>query len=478
MKKGFNKKETTVILVGKSNQVLAPTGTLNTTGTSFNIADGQLGVVSMDFNGTVAHDSFVTAGVTANQVNAIKVVQGTPASAALYNTDLFEVGDRALVDSGIIYKDSIKSFTALKLRSPRYSAYSPAGLLPASVKSNTTYKAYFTIDSVRNDRDWSDNQEVVPVTVTTKDVSGITSGNRLDYLINLFAYKANMFSKITRTVAGNGAAKNRPFVVFGVNTAGGSGQAIGTITCGTVINYLTDRNTLTTSTVTSSITANTPLVRALAEVVAKSATLVPASTIEVIDLSTAGAAANIDTFIVVGLEHTLGAYFDDVEQSLVRVDVSLGDNWGTVTPTLVRQDEGTGQGVKWTIDNENRAQLQVHTMQKHPFMEYFSQGKTYINPLANYTSYILEYFDVEDPLGLSVYSPKKLVILLPAALTCVTVTAGETNYNAGNPVIPSATSDSATVTSLNAILGAWLESARPYSNHSVGGSATTGTYFV
>lgn len=475
--KKTNKREVTTILVESGNAALA-SGTLNGTGTAFNIASGQLGVVSEDYNGTVAQNTFIGSGVTANQVNAIRVVQGTPASASLYTADLFEIANKPLVASDVIKKESIYSFTALKLRAARYSSFATSGLLPASVKSNTTYKAYLTIDSVRNDRDWSDNQEVIPVTWTTGDVSAITAANRLDYLINRWAYKANQFSKVTRLVTGNSSAANRPFIVFAVASAGGTGQALGTITCGTSITYLRDRNKNTTATVDSTYVANVQLVKTLAELVAKSTLLTPTSTIEMIDLSTAGSTANVDTFIVVGLEHKQGAYFDDIEQVLTRVDVSLGDTWGTTTDTKVRQDEGSGQGWKWAIDDNNRARLMTHTMQNHPFMEFFSQGITYVDPTKDYASYILEYFDVENPLAITITHPKKLVILVPATNTCVTVTAGETNFNAGNPTIPSVTGDSTTITSLNAILGAWLESARPYSNHSVSGAATPSVYFV
>jgi hypothetical protein len=476
MKKG-NKKEVCTILVESGNLALA-SGSLNTTGTAFNIASGQLGVLSEDSNGSVGLGDFIPAATTSTQVNAIRVVQGTPASNNLYNADLFEVGNKALVSSDIIKKDSIYSFTSLKLRAPRYSAFSPAGLTPAIVKSNTTYKAYVTIDSVRNDRDWSDNQEVVPVTWTTGDVSTITLANRLDYLVQRFAAKANAFSRVNRTVMGNSTASNRPMLTFAVSTAGATGLAIGTITCGTVITFQKDRNKNTTSTVDSTFVANVPLVKALAELVAKSPTLTPASTIELIDLSTAGTTPDCDTFITVGLEHTQGVYFDDIEQVMTRIDVTLGDTFGATVDTKLRQDEGSGQGRKWAIDDNNRARLMTHTMQNHPFMEYFSEGITYVDPTKDYNSYILEYFDTENPLAITVTHPKKLVILVPATNTCVTVAAGETNFNASNPTIPVVVTDSATITSLNLILGAWLESARPYSNHIVGGNATPAVYFA
>jgi len=477
MQKRLNKRKTVTVLVGSGNQALAA-GTLTTTGTSLNIANGQLGVLAMDSDGTVAQGSFVTAGVTSVQVNAIKVVQGTPASSNLTNADVFEVRPTGLVSSDIINRDNIIGFTSLKFRVPTYNATAYTSI--AAPKNNTEYKGYIRVLSVRDDRDYGDNDNVRAFSFVTPNYTTLGTVSPLDHLVKNVAYKINNYSKAAASISGSNAKGNQPFVALAINAAGGSGTAIGAITCGTSIPFMNDKNVFVSTNVTSSLVANTSLVSALAKLMKDNATIVPASTIEVIDLSTAGNAASADVLVVIGLDHTKGAYFDNIEQVMVRAEVNLGSAFRTagLVETKVPYSEGFGQGWKWTIDNDNSAQLQVHTMQNTPRGEYFSEGYKYIDPTKDYNSYIIEYYDVNDLLTLQTKSTKQLNILLPATATCGTVTQGETNITAGNPAVITATSESATITSLNAILGAWLESARTYSQHELGGAAVAATYFA
>src|SRR6056297_4213100 len=97
-----------IILVGSGDQALA-SGALAGDSTSLNIADGQLGVLSWDFDGTVALGTFITAGVTAANVQAVKVLQGTPKSNAIHTVEPWEVSDQGFVESGIIHRSNIRS---------------------------------------------------------------------------------------------------------------------------------------------------------------------------------------------------------------------------------------------------------------------------------------------------------------------------------------------------------------------------------
>jgi hypothetical protein len=477
MQKRTNKRKMIDVIVASGNAALA-SGSLVTTGASLNIANGQIGVLAVDGDGTVAYGDFITAGITATQVNAVQIVQGTPASSNLNSADLFEVGPTALVKSGIINRDNIQSFTSIRYRVPNYSGTAFTSI--ATPKNNTEYKGYITLLSTRDDRNYGDNTNVRYFTFTTPNYTTLGTVSPLDHMLQNVAYRINNDSKYAVSAAGSNMKGNQPLIALAINSAGGSGLAIGTVTCGTTINFMRDTNTFSSTPVTSSIVADAALVVALANLVKSNATLVPASTIEVIDLTTAGSAANVDSLIVLGTSMAKGAYFDNIEQVMVTADVNLGMNFRTsgLVTTKVFPHEGLGQGWKWTIDNDGRAQLNVHTMQNQPYGEFFSEGYKYIDPLKNYTSYVIEYFDTEDILTLETKSPKQLNILVASTATCGTVTQGETNLNAGNPAIVTATTDSATVTSLNAILGVWLESARAYSQHELGGAAVAATYFV
>lgn len=582
-----------VILVGASDQALAAGALVNST-SALAIASNQLGVLSWDFEGTVALGTFITAGVTAAQVNAIKILQGTAASNAIHTADPFEINDSAYVASGIIHRDMIRSISSMTYKTPVYSAHAVTSIPTVTV--STEYGAYVSVNSVRNDRVFSDNDEVAEAVVTTPaSVSGIDGKG---YVLNNLIYNLNSQSRVV-TFSNSAQVRrgNKDYVVLGINTAGtAQGQALGTITCAgtpTSFRIQADYDAQGNATYTT-LTANAQLVAALAKVIKAQADVVAAgtsitdqittsSTVEVVDIKnaskgvqargtvtitnyanlatdtitvngtalvegtdwaagasnaaaatslasainaltgfsatasgavvtiisdaygtagnaytltytagtgngatvsgatfTGGSATNINAFIVIGLDQVKGAYSDNIEQVMTDVTVNPSKGFlttGTITTTKTAPSEGTGQGFKWVISSDDRYQLTVHTAQNHPHGEFFSSGKTYINPNLNYTSYIIEYYDTEETMTVKQVYPQKVKILLAATSTCTTVSQAVTNL-ATTTAITTATTDTTTVTSLNAILGAWLISAKTYSGHEVKGEATSGTYFV
>ena len=479
--KRINKKPVVNVLVSSGNQTLA-SGALNTTGNSYNILSGQLGVLSATTTGTIAKDNFITAGTTASQVDKIRVVQGTPASVNFSLVDQFEVGHKAIVSSGTIAKDSLVSLTTKKLTAPNYSIQAFTTFNGTMVGAGKQFDAIISTLSVRRDRDYSRNTDVVaPSTTLPASLTGIT--NTLDYTLQRFLYNVNGYSQAAVYTNGSYKKGNKPFVALGIKAAGGSGQVLNTITSGTSIPFMTEFNPNTVTPFTSTLTADVALVKALGLLISAQAVITGTSTIEVIDLTTAGNAAKIDAFVIVGLAETTSAYFDDISQVMTNVKVNLGTNWRTsplFAQTNIAPFEGSGKGRDWSIDNKGRAQLGVHTMQNHPVSaEFFSEGINYVDATKDYSSTIIEYFDYEDTLTLTVRDPKKLEILLPATTTTATTVAqAVTNIGAGNPAVPAPTTDSTTVTGLNNTLGAWLISAQAVNAFEVGGDATSSVYFA
>lgn len=581
------------IVVGTGNQNLAAGALVNGT-TSLAIADNQLGVLSWDFDGTVALGTFITAGVTAANVRAIKVLQGTNASASIHTADIWGVSEPGYVESGIIHRDLIRSVTTLVYRVPSYSAYAVTDI--PTVTAATEYGAYVYLYGVRNDREYSDNDEVVYETVETPDsLSSITDPT--DWVISGMLYKFNSRSRLA-SVSNSAAIQrgNKNYIALGINTTGSFGQALGTITCAStpttipvMKSYDVDGNAATTNLI-----ANVELVKALAKVIDNQADAVTAgatitdqittsSTIEVIDPKEAGkgvqaratitmtnvgnlatdtitvngtalvegtdwargastttaatafaaavnsgvtgitatssgavvtlkavaygtagnaytltytdggsagatvsgatfaggAASNIDAFIFIGLDQPKSVYFDDIMQvqNQVEVNVAAGFTSGTTTKTKVVYDEGTNQGWKWAIEDNDRARMTRHTAQNVPFGEYFSRGFTFVDPTVNYTATLIDYYDYEETLTTREQTPKQLAILLAATATCTTVTQAVTNL-ATTDAIVTATTDAGTVASLEAILGAWLDSAVTYSSHVLKGVSATGANFA
>lgn len=582
-----------VILVGSGDQALASGALVNGT-TSLGIADNQLGVLSWDFDGTVALGTFITAGVTAAQVSSIKVLQGTNTSSAIHTANAWEVSEPAYVESGIIHRDLIRSVSTLVYRVPSYSAYAVTDV--PTITASTEYGAYVYLYGVRNDREWSDNDEVVYETIETP--TSLTSiVDPTDYVINGLLHKFNARSRVA-SVSNSASVQrgNKNYIALAINSAGSFGQALGTITCAStpttipvMKSYDVDGNSTTTNLI-----ANVELVKALAKVIDAQADAVTAgatitdqittsSTIEVIDPQEAGkgvqaratvtmtnvgnlagdtitvngtalvegvdwargastttaatafaaavnsgvsgisatssgavvtlkavaygtagnaytltytdggsagatisgatfaggSATNIDAFIFIGLDQPKSVYFDDIEQvqNNVEVNVANGFTSTSVTKTKVGYDEGTNQGWKWVIEDNDRARMQRHTPQNVPFGEFFSRGYTFVDPTVNYTATLIDYYDYEETLTTREQTPKQLAILLAATATCTTVTTAVSNLSSGD-AIATATSDTTTVASLEGIFGAWLDSARTYSGHALKGVSATGANFA
>ena len=601
-----------VILVGSGDQALASGALVNDT-TALGIADGQLGVLSWDFDGTVALGEFITAGVTAANVKAVKVLQGTPKSNAVHTVEPWEVEDKGYVESGILYRSNIRSVATAAYRVSSYSASAVTDI--PSVSAATEYGAYVYLYGVRNDRDYGDNDEVIYESFETPDsLSGINDAN--SYVIENLLYKFNSRSRLASLSNSAGVRRgNKNYIALAINTSGSggstAGQAIGTITCAStpttipvMKSYDKDGNAVTTNLV-----ADAQLVKALAKLVKEQADnsanvtnqITASSTIEVIDPKTAGngvkasgtvtvtgnftandeltigddtytfvaspssayevdlgadaeeslsnlAAAingtgtagttygsgtaansdvsatstattlvvtartagtagnsvvftedtdggsvfsvtgsgtltngsntNVNAFVFIGLHEPKAAYFDNIEHvtNNVEVNVAGGLNTSDVVNSVVSADEGTGQGPKWIIQSDDRYQLNVHTQQNQPFMEYFSKGVTYLDKNKNYTSTIIDYYDYEETLTTREVTPKQLILLLEASATCTTVSTAVTNLASGD-AISTATDDTTTVSSLEGILGAWLDSTSTYSDLAYKGSASSTDIF-
>lgn len=592
------------VLVGSGDQALASGALVNAT-TSLGIASGQLGVLSWDFDGTVALGNFITAGVTATNVNAIKILQGTAYSSQTHLVKPWEVTHPAYVESGVIRAENIRSVMGMTCKVPSYSAHAFTDITAPT--NSTEYGMYVYLTSVRNDRDFSDNDEVLSEVFQTPNYTALSTVSPTDHLIKLAMTKLNFRSKLASLSNAGIRTGTRDVVGVAINTGGGNGTPLGTITCGTTIPFFKYDG------VTSNIVANEQLIIAIAKIIKDQADQVAAgttitnqitgsSTIELIDMTTAGegelargtltttgnftandevtigaitykfvaspsaaydvdlgataaislsnlekavnatgtagteyaagtlinaqasavatattlvitsklpdtsgnavvltedtdgggtwsvsgsgtlaggATANCNAFIVFGLDEVKGAYFDDIEQvtKQVQVNLSLGFRSGVFTESKANGEEGTGQGWKWTINYNDRAGLNVHTKQVVPFGEFFSRGYTYINPDLSYTSYIIDYYETEDTLTVSVPHEAQVAILLPCTATCTTVATAVTNLASG-PAIPGVTDDTTTTASLEAILGAWLDSAKAKSGHSVGGESAVGANFV
>jgi len=227
-----NKLPMITILVPTGDQVVV-TGDFTTSGTNLNLADGQLGVLSWDINSTVRPlGEYLEAGDDVLDVGAIKIVQGTPASANTQLADPWGVGDPSHVESDIILKNRIRS---VYVKTAKFATLGAQAVttFPTPV-NNGVYNSYLTLESVRMEKEYgiTNSNSLYSSVPLVADFTGITSP--LDYVLT---YLMTNFNSQSKAVQSNTRRGNQPFVVFGVKVAGGSGQALGTITPTTNITF-------------------------------------------------------------------------------------------------------------------------------------------------------------------------------------------------------------------------------------------------
>lgn len=419
---------------GATDLALA-TGNLLGSGNATTLSNGEIGVMSYDFEGTVGMGSFLTAGVTAAQVKAIQVVQGTAASANLATADPWQVGSQPYLSSGIIRRDKVRSIRSQKARPAIYGTTLITDLAASVPADLTEYRLYIKLDSQRNDRDYSNNSNIVNAAYTTPDYTALGLTSDLDHMLQHLAYDINKQSKLANLSNGAYNAGNNNVIALAIDIGGGAGQAIGAITCGTSITVMTDSNIVPgvgTVTADTTMVADEKLIGALAQAIAASnadaavtAKITAASTIETIDLTTAGDVAGVDALLIIALDDDRAPYFDDIPAVMNDITVNPASGFqvtGGLSLVKTQPDEGVGQGWKWEIDSDNRYQLTVHNMQNRPHGDYFSEGLSYINPDHYYTSIIVEYYDTENTLTTEEQSPKTLTLLFRSGFTCANVT--------------------------------------------------------
>lgn len=287
--KRINEKHREVFLVATGNQAMAKSGNISASGSSVNIASGQLGVIAAtDLQAHLDAGAFLSstnnpagsAANTASDVPAIELVQGTPGSADTSQNVGWFYEDPAFVRSGVIRAGTVRTFTAQLYALPTLSSTMFSGLVDANISSVKDYTTHVELRSRRNDRDYGANTEKAQYSVETPDFSTLSIDSKLDYLITHTVDGLNRQSRLWKDTDGWG---NKNFVVLGINSAGGNGTALGTIELNDSINFAK-----TTNDTTLSFTVDRPMLNTLAQVIDNTTTLSTSSTIEVVDLDTAG----------------------------------------------------------------------------------------------------------------------------------------------------------------------------------------------
>ena len=392
------KPKTEVILVAKAGVAVA--NAANATENLFdpaslvaNILDGQLGIVcDTHTSSTRAYNEFIDTADDAVKVDTIRVVQGTPASADISTIAPLPYADKAAVKSYKIQAKNGIMYTAKVAKSSSSDAWVIGGSLGAITPvSETDYKLHLQFISARNDKYFSvQGNENLSINFTTPDYTTLATTSPLDHLVQNLVYNADLNSYAMRYNMPFVRRGNKNFVAFALKLAGGSGTKIGNIVAGVSFPAITSNGS------TVSYIPNGDFVETIKNVIANgSASGVSANTtIELVDLSTAGAAAKTDAILLVALDHTLAAARDEIVPVKVRLNVGLEYGFqsgvSAAKANLSKPFEGEGKARTWQLYFDNGARLNIFTQQSRMHTEYFLQAPSYIDATKDYTAYIID----------------------------------------------------------------------------------------
>lgn len=427
------------ILVGTVNTSLPNAGSFVGTGDSLlNVTNGSLGLISRDLTSAdEAYGDFVsTANASAVKVKAVELIQGTPNSTQLSLVNPYDVNDRAFVGSGYIHADKLVSVEGIKYAPGQYSAQLVKDF--STPIAQEMYRLSVILQSQKRDIEYSDKKR--DENVATYSFEG-TVTNALDLVLQNLASRVNLNSLYVKG--------HKPYVVFGVKYVGGSGTTIGDIAKGTQLPFLTHEG------ITYNYTVNVEFVQSVMNAITENAGLADA-TIETIDITTAGAAAKIDTLLVVGLDEPLALGFDDSISRKTRVSMHTTLDGATFTKVSLPR-ETVGSGRDWKIRFEQRMALYIHTLQNKDHGDYPIQIPVYIDENKNYNSVVISHYG-EEAEGINKYRTQQLIVLLEATIADDTIEA----YNSSTTTVNAfsiTTTASTLKDSLNTVFGAWLADA-------------------
>lgn len=392
------KPKTEVILVAKAGVAVA--NAANATENLFdpaslvaNILDGQLGIVcDTHTSSTRAYNEYIDTTDDAIKVDTIRVVQGTPASADISTVASLPYGDKEAIKSYKIQAKNGIMYTAKVAKSSSSDAWVIGGTLGAITPvSETDYKLHLQFISARNDKNFSiSGNENLAINFTTPDYTTLGTTSPLDHLVQNLVYNADLNSYAMRYNMPFVRRGNKNFVAFAIKVAGGSGTKLGDIVAGASFPAITSNGS------TVSYIPDGDFVETMKNVIANgSASGVDAdTTIEVVNLSTAGAATKTDAILLVALDHKLAVARDETIPVKVRLNIGLeyGFQSGVSASkvNLSKPFEGEGKARTWQLYFDNGARLNIFTQQSRMHTEYFLQAPSYIDLTKDYTAYIID----------------------------------------------------------------------------------------
>ena len=426
---------TETILVASAN-VAMPDGTtagqvtlIDQTNHDVNLASGQLGIVSAAYGQTTAKGQFIpTADATVAKNRFVQIVQGTPGSASLIN-GANPNEHQPYMASAVIDGRNIKAYGARIYDNPELNAWFINTVAAIDEKE---YNMHIGFTGQRN------NIEFSMYGIETLTSSFVTP-NYTDLQLNAAAATAHLLSNLAYNINQNSTALNlnatkrgrgnKEVIVLGLDLSGGAGLAVNGLVAGTPISVMSvNGNTVT-------FTPDQQFVDTVVAANAASTPITNATTIEVIDLTTALAGTStIDSLLVIALDKKK-AIVTDLEPTVkVRLHIGLDGHFTETLATateLVKAYEGFGDGRIWKLRYDSYHGLNRYTNQLTEFGEGFITPPSYVDTTKRYNAFIIEHVDAETVnYSHTNYFPKRTIILVEASTSGVGLANAVTSLNA------------------------------------------------
>ena len=445
----FNDPRSATFLVAGGDQALqtspsavAPVSIDDYANDAVNIADLQLGVLIKDEQFPDRYNTFLVAGELASDFSKIQLVQGTPYSSNVSLVDAHRRGHQSYVKSNDIDANG----ASLSVVSKPFTQSKSSAWVLGDVAGSTG--EFLPLDNViypfrigfggRKSKKRNSQSGVSRMFVNMVKES-ITYTNDVDRFLQRTAASLNVNSSL-RSRGARLRHGSKPGIVFAMNLVGGAGTPLSDFVVGNLGNQvpyeIKDGRTLT-------IEITEDLIATVAEMIAVvGAQYTAASTIEVIDLSTAGSvamaagAAAADALMFLALDDERAVVDDRVESVKTLIEKVGTENFPNLKKTEAsRMYRGQGRGWQLFQDYQRRALMEIFAEETFPQENrpaslppvYFSNDDTKYNVHEVWHSWA-EYKDVQ-----RIERNNQVVILEPIA-------------------------DTTTKASLNAVLAPWLNS--------------------
>lgn len=402
------------ILVASGDQALVAPGVALNTGSTYNIASGQLGIFA-NGEGNLAKNRALGPGDDVYDAPGIVIAQGT-ADVAVLTSGLSPLPLRNVEFSMPISR--VFKYSGTSYAAPTQSTWligridGNAGEI--NVLSDTRYQIIISVDGRRVDLLNGRNQPSFYPEFTTgnfTDLGYTTEIAQRNYLVQNLAAVVNEESKFYPANPGGGE-----FVCLAIDEAGtGGGTAISALAAGNVtVGVDANGNNIVVNFSADMITSVKEAIQANGGPLANTAEVIAYNAASIVS-------AECDALIIVACDSPTAVY-DRIPEVKSRLTIGLSEGFASTVYSAQVEEMfyGEGLGRQWKLFYESTDELRKFASEQYPSGDVFQ----YTGPIAGtetFDAYIIEHGITEEMSdGAESYASHVTIILNPIASTTTT----------------------------------------------------------